>query len=480
MNNEVRVRFAPSPTGYLHLGSVRTALYNWLFARHYQGKFILRIEDTDELRSTKEAVEIILEGLEWLGLDWDEGPCFQMQRLEIYKSYTQQLLNEDKTYYCYCSPEELEDIRQSALAEKKPPKYDGRCRYLTEEEKKEYETQGRKPVIRFKTPKKGETKFTDLVHGEVKFENILLDDFVLLKANGVPTYNYAVVIDDHLMKISHVLRGDDHISNTPRQILLYQASGWEPPQFAHFPMILGLDHGKLSKRHGAISVVEYKHQGYLPEALLNYLALLGWGTTESEEIFALEELIKKFSLERCGKAAAVFDPQKLLWINGLYIREMPVEELYPYALEELKKAELVSDTPDEKTAEYIKKAISLEQEKIKILTDIPYLLEFFLKEDIVYQEEAVNKVLKVAGVEKILADLEELFAQEENFNTQVLENKVRQYCQEKNLNTKATFHPLRVAVSGRREGPCLFKMLELLGKERVIRRIKRSKQILSV
>ncbi len=475
MNQTVRVRFAPSPTGYLHLGSVRTALYNWLFARHYQGKFILRIEDTDELRSTKEAEEIILEGLGWLGLDWDEGPYFQMQRLEIYKNYAQQLLNEDKAYYCYCSPEELEDIRQSALAEKKPPKYDGRCRYLTEEEKKEYETQGRKPVTRFKTAKKGETKFTDLVHGEVKFENILLDDFVLLKANGVPTYNYAVVIDDHLMKISHVLRGDDHISNTPRQILLYQAFGWEPPQFAHFPMILGLDHGKLSKRHGAVSVVEYKHQGYLPEALLNYLALLGWGTTESEEIFPLEELIKKFSLERCGKAAAVFDPQKLLWINGLYIREMPVEELYPYALEELKKAGLVSDTPDEETREYIKKALSLEQEKIKLLADIPYLLEFFLKEDIVYREEAVNRVLRKEKVKQILDDLEQLLNKEENFSADYLEEIVRRYCQEKNLSTKEVFHPLRVAVSGRTEGPCLFQMLELLGKERVLKRIKRTR-----
>jgi len=476
---KVRVRFAPSPTGYLHLGSVRTALYNWLFARHNQGKFILRIEDTDEARSTKEAIEVIIEGLKWLGLDWDEGQYYQMQRLEIYKKYAQQLLTEDKAYYCYCLPEELEEIRQSALAEKKPPKYDGRCRYLTAEEKREYETQGRKPVIRFKTARKGETKFVDIIHGEVKFENILLDDFVLLKANGVPTYNFAVVVDDHLMQITDVLRGDDHISNTPRQILLYQAFNWTPPEFAHFPMILGIDHARLSKRHGAVSVLEYRNSGYLPEALINYLALLGWGTTESQDVFTRDELIKKFSLEHCNKAAAVFDPHKLLWLNGHYIRQIPIDKLSEYAFKELRKVGLITNEIDENRQEYIKKALALEQEKIKLLSDIPHLIEFFLKEDITYQEEAVNKVLKVVGVEKILTDLEELLAKETDFHADNLENKVRQYCQEKNLSTKVVFHPLRVAVSGRREGPCLFQMLELLGKECVLKRIEQCKQMIT-
>lgn len=470
----IRVRFAPSPTGYLHLGSVRTALYNWLFARQNQGKFILRIEDTDRARSTEEAIKVIIEGLQWLGLNWDEGPYFQMERLDIYKKYAEQLLQEEKAYYCYCTPEELEDIRQSALAEKKPPKYDGRCRYLTEEEKKEYEKQGRKPVIRFKTPRKGETKFIDLIHGEVKFENLLLDDFVLLKSDSVPTYNFAVVTDDQLMEITHVLRGDDHISNTPRQILLYQAFNWQLPQFAHFPMILGIDRGRLSKRHGAVSVLEYKKQGYLPEALINYLALLGWGTKESEEIFASEELIKNFSLERCGKSAAVFDLQKLLWLNSIYIRQIPMEKFYFYGREELEKANLVPESTDEN---YIKKALALEQEKIKLLTDIPNLLEFFFKEDIVYREEAINKVLRKEGTDKILDDLAVLLNEQENFNADYMEETVRKYCQEKNLNTKQVFHPLRVAVSGKTEGPSLFHMLELLGKERVIKRIEKAKML---
>lgn len=476
MNGQtVRVRFAPSPTGYLHLGSVRTALYNWLFARQNQGKFILRIEDTDRTRSTQEATEVIIEGLKWLGLNWDEGPFFQMQRLEIYKKYADQLVTEEKAYYCYCLPEELREMRESALAEKRPPKYDGRCRFLSEEEKKKYEGEGRKPVVRFKTPRKGESTFNDLIHGEVKFENILLDDFVLFKSDAVPTYNFAVVIDDRLMEITHVLRGDDHISNTPRQILLYQAFGWVPPKFAHFPMILGIDRGRLSKRHGAVSVLEYRDRGYLPEALVNYLALLGWGTKEDEEVFTSEELVEKFSLERCGKTAAVFDANKLQWLNGVYIRQMPVDKLYPYALEELKKKDLLNEPVTLETEEYLKKAFELEKEKIKLLTEIPDLLEFFFKEEIVYQEEAVNRVLQKEGRGKILNELKELFSKEENFGVENLEELVRKYCAEKNLDTREVFHPLRVAVSGRTKGPGLFEMLSLLGKDRVLGRIEKAK-----
>lgn len=476
MDNKIRVRFAPSPTGYLHLGSVRTALYNWLFARKNNGKFILRIEDTDRTRSTQEATEVIIEGLKWLGLDWEEGPYSQMERLEIYKKYAEQLIQEEKAYLCYCSPEELKEIRQSALAEKKPPKYDGRCRYLTPEERKECEKQGRKPVVRFKTPRKGETKFFDLIHGEIKFENLLLDDFVLLKSDSVPTYNFAVVIDDHLMEITQVLRGDDHISNTPRQILLYQAFNWQPPEFAHFPMILGFDRGRLSKRHGAVSVLEYKKQGYLPDALINYLALLGWGTEESEEILSREGLIEKFSLARCGKASAVFDPEKLQWLNGVHIRQMPMDKFYLSAKEELLKAKLITDGSNE---EYLKKVIALEQEKVKLLTDIPNLVDFFLKEDMVYREEAINKVLRKEGVDKILGDLVMILNAEESFLADHLEETVRKYCSEKNLNAKQVFHPLRVAVSGRTEGPGLFQMLELLGKERVIRRIEQAKGMIT-
>ncbi|MGB9613702.1 MAG: glutamate--tRNA ligase, partial [Candidatus Margulisiibacteriota bacterium] len=307
----VRVRFAPSPTGALHIGGARTALFNWLFARNQKGKFILRIEDTDRSRSTLEAEQAIFDGLEWLGIDWDEGPrvggsfgpYFQTERKEIYQKYAQQLLAEGKAYFCFCTPEELEQKRKEAEARKEAPRYDGHCRKLSEAEIKKKLESGIPKVIRFLLPPIGETKVEDLIRGKVVFKNELLDDFVLLKSDGYPTYNFACVIDDHLMEITHVIRGDDHLSNTPRQILLYQAFGWELPKFAHIPMILGKDRTRLSKRHGATSVIAYRDQGYLPEAVINYIAKLGWGYKD-QEIFSREELIEKFSLEGVNKNPA--------------------------------------------------------------------------------------------------------------------------------------------------------------------------------
>src|SRR5258708_3158775 len=346
-NPSIRVRFAPSPTGYLHIGGARTALFNWLFARHNQGTFILRIEDTDEVRSTAESVNGILESVRWVGLDWAEGPVFdaatasspprlsvgdkgpyyQMQRLEQYQKVCNDLIAKGQAYPCYCTSEEVEKMRQLALLAKRPPKYDGTCRNLTDDQRKKKEAEGRKKSIRFKTPHEGNTDFTDLVRGALHFENMLLEDFVILKTSGVPTYNFACVVDDHLMEISHVIRGDDHLSNTPRQVLVYQAMGWKPPQFAHLAMILGSDGSRLSKRHGATSVMEYKEAGYLPAALLNYLALLGWGTEDSQQLFTPADMIEKFLIERCTKSSATFDPAKLLWMNGEYIRKTPVPEL---------------------------------------------------------------------------------------------------------------------------------------------------------
>ena len=490
----VRVRFAPSPTGELHLGGARTALYNWLFARKNNGTFILRIEDTDEMRSTIESVNSIIEGLKWLKIDWDEGPeivydkngtpqftekgsfgpYFQMKRLHLYKKYAEELLNRDLAYYCYCTEEELEIMRQDMLRRKIPPKYPGVCRNLTEEERKKKENEGRKKVLRFKTPPTGVTSFIDCIRGEINFDNSLLDDFVIMKSNGIPTYNFAVVIDDHLMNITHVLRGDDHISNTPKQILLYKAFGWEPPKFAHFPMIHGADRTRLSKRHGAVSVIEYKKQGYSPIAMVNYLSLLGWSTEDSQQVFSsIEELIDKFSLERCGKSSAIFDPNKLLWLNSIHIRAMTEEEIFENSYEFFVKENVYIErgTPQYKL---VIKAISLEKEKIKLFSEVPYLVRFFIVDDdkVEYEKEAIEKLKRLGKCRNILDELKIKLSGVEKFGSATLEKVVRSYAEEKNYTTSEVFHSLRIAVSGRTKGPSLFAMLELLGKERVIRRIE--------
>lgn len=477
----VRVRFAPSPTGFLHIGSVRTALYNWLFARHNKGSFILRIEDTDEIRSTTESLNAILEGMKWLGLGWDEGPdvggnygpYFQMERLDIYTKYAEQLVKEDKAYYCYCTPEELKARREEVLRKKKPPKYDGRCRKLTEDKKKEYEKQGRKRVVRFKMSVSGKTKVNDLVRGAIEFDNVVLDDFVLLKSNGTPIYNFANVIDDSLMQISHIIRGDDHISNTPRQIVLYEALGFKLPEFAHVPMIHGADGSRLSKRHGATAVREYQEEGYLPEALRNYLALLGWSTSDSQQIFTLKEMIEKFSLEGCGKSAAVFDPQKLLWMNGEYIRKIDIDKLVELSVPYLERTNLLKK---QIRYEGLKKIIALEHEKMKLISDVPKLVDFFLLEDVEFDEKAVNKVLRKDHVLNALKTMKEKLTDldDKEFIAGQLEKLTRETAEELNLKTSQVFHPVRVSVSGRTTGPGLFEMMEVLGKEKVLRRIERT------
>ena len=478
--NKVRVRFAPSPTGFLHIGGARTALFNWLFARRYGGTFILRIEDTDEARSTNESVGAIFDSLKWLGLEWDEGPMpdgktlgdfgpyYQMQRIETYRKYAEQLLKEGNAYRCYCTPEELDQMRKELMAQKLSPKYNGKCRKLTEQECMKKETQGLKSVIRFKMPKEGKTQFDDLVRGPIEFENALLDDFVLIKASGIPTYNFACVIDDYLMKITHVLRGDDHLSNTPRQIQVNKALGFgNILQYGHLSMILGPDGSRLSKRHGATSVTEYREQGYLSETIMNYLALLGWSTQDSQQLFEKDDLIAKFSIEKCSKAAAVFDLQKLLWMNGEYMRKAPVEKLL-----ELAAQNKLIDISDEKKYNLMKSALALEHEKVKLLTDIPFKTEYFIKEEITYDEKAVVKALKTPTAKDVLSDLSKSFENLETFNHEGLEKICREYATEKVLKTGQIFHPLRVAVSGRAEGPGLFEMLELLGKEKVLKRIK--------
>ena len=484
----VRVRFAPSPTGFLHIGGARTALYNYLFAKHNNGQFILRIEDTDEVRSNDESVLAILHGMKWLGLDWDEGPIinadgtmglkgdfgpyFQLQRLETYKPYIQKLLDEGKAYKCFCSAEELAEKRKQAELEKRPPKYDNKCRNLTQAEIADYENQGIKPVIRFKNSGSGQTKVMDLIKGEISFENSLLDDFVIVKSSGVPIYNFAVVLDDALMKITHVIRGDDHISNTPRQIMLYKALDFELPIFAHIPMILGSDGTRLSKRHGATSVLAYRDMGYLPEALVNYLSLLGWATADSQQLFKTGELIEKFELNDCSSSASIFDDKKLLWMNGEYIRAKSPDEFAEIALPILKAANLIKSELSADDKIYLQKMLALEQDKVKLLTEIPTLFDFMLVEKIEYNPADVEKVLKKDGAKKILEDMLKNIEALEVFSAENLENLCREYAEKEGLKTGQIFHPVRVATSGRTKGPSLFHYMEVLGKAKVMDRMR--------
>jgi glutamyl-tRNA synthetase len=481
--NDIRVRFAPSPTGDLHIGGVRTALFNWLYAAKTGGRFILRIEDTDEARSTDASTQVILDAMKWLGLSWDEGPgnelekyapYYQMKRKDagVYQKYVDELIEKGFAYKCYCTPEEVDEMRKQAQASKLPPKYNGKCRSLTPESREESEANGRTAVIRFKTPQTGTVILDDLIRGRVEFDNSLLDDFVIMKANGVPTYNFACVIDDHLMEMTHILRGDDHISNTPRQMHIYNALGWEMPKFAHMAMILGPDGARLSKRHGHTSVLEYRKEGFLPEALLNYLALLGWSTEDSQQIFTIAELKEKFSIERCGSSPSTFDPAKLLWLNGEKIRSKTSDEIFGLFADWLKYSgnESVVSGWDE---EILKKAIALEHEKIKRLKDIPGLVDFFFVKDVDFQEEAVKKVFEkskeTAG--DVLREAASRLLKQDDFSPEALEALARLIAADKNIGTGKVFHPIRVAISGRTQGPSLFHMMEVMGKKEVLRRI---------
>lgn len=483
--SDIRVRFAPSPTGDLHIGGVRTALFNWLFARNKGGKFILRIEDTDEARSTDESVKVILDAMKWLELGWDEGPgnevekyapYYQMKRKEegIYQKYADELVEKGLAYPCYCTAEEVDEMRKKAQANKQPPKYDGSCSCLTCQQRKEKEARGRKAVIRFKMPKDGKIILEDLIRGTVEFDNSILDDFVIMKASGVPTYNFACVIDDHLMEMSHVLRGDDHISNTPRQMHIYNALNWKMPHFAHMAMILGPDGARLSKRHGHTSVMEYRKEGYLQEALINYLSLLGWATEDSQQIFTIEELKEKFSVERCGTSPSTFDPVKLLWLNGEKIRSKTPDEVYVLFVDWLKY------TGNEKLIEgwdidILKQAIVLEHDKIKLLSEIPSLVDFFFVKEVDYKEEAVNKTLlsekSKDSARVVLTESAARLPLQQDFSAEALEKFARDLAAEKGLGTGKVFHPIRVAVSGRTQGPSLFHMMEVMGREEVVRRI---------
>ncbi|MCK4353620.1 MAG: glutamate--tRNA ligase [Dehalococcoidia bacterium] len=467
----VRVRFAPSPTGYPHLGNIRTALFSWLFARHYGGRFILRIEDTDVTRKVKGAVDVILDSLRWLGLDWDEGPYFQSQRLHHYHEIANRLLKEGFAYLCYCSRERLEMMRQEQMKQKQPPKYDGRCRYLTQRVKEQLEASGIVPVVRFKMPLEGETTLHDLIRGDVAFKNSALDDFVLLKSDGYPTYHLANIVDDHLMAISHVLRADEWLSSTPRHILLYQALNWPPPQFAHLPMILGPDRAKLSKRHGATNIIDYREQGYLPQTMINFLALLGWSLDDRTELLSREELIKYFSLERVSKTAAIFNNRKLEWMNGVYLRQLSPKEFAQRAIPFLDRG-LPASVKRPLSENYVCQIMPLLQERSKILAEVSQLGDFFFLEEIEYDASlllsgGLDARSATQAIEIALQKLEAAKA----WDVSSLEGMLRPLAAELELSAGKFFGLVRVATTGRTAAPPLFQTMIVLGKERCLKRL---------
>ena len=461
--SDVRVRFAPSPTGALHIGGVRTALFNWLFARHLGGTFILRIEDTDQTRSTDESIKIILDGMKWLGLDWDEGPFRQTDRMDIYRAHVEKLMKEGKAYYCYCTPEELEARRKEAMASGRPPKYDRKCRSLTAP------VPGRTPAVRFLSSDEGQTIVRDLIRGAVTFENQQLDDLIIQRSDGLPTYNFAVVVDDVTMKISHVIRGDDHLNNTPRQIQLYQAFGYEPPQFAHLPMILGSDKTKLSKRHGATAVTEYIDLGYLPEALVNYLARLGWSHGD-QEIFSRQELVDTFSLESVGKAPSVFNAEKLLWLNHHYIQQADHGRLALLVLDLLKKDGIVSPGA-EPDLEWFKKLVAILTERSHTLVEMKTGAVPFIVDQITMDEKAKAKQL-TPDVAPLLTELAERLKSAEPFTHGVVEKIFGALVAEKGIKLGKLAQPVRVALTGGTVSPGIFEVIEVMGKDKVIKRIE--------
>jgi glutamyl-tRNA synthetase len=475
---EVRVRFAPSPTGSLHIGGARTALFNWLFARKYKGIFVLRLEDTDILRSTEESSQGILEGLQWLGLDWDEGPdkgdvygpYRQSERLPIYSKYLDQLIANGQAYYCFCSNEELQQEKEAARNQKRDYKYSGRCRELSPQKVEERIKQGLHPVIRIKAPESGATVVHDLIRGNVEFNNALFDDFIIAKSDGWPTYNFAVVVDDASMKITHVIRAEEHLSNTPKQLLIYEALGLEPPKFAHASMILAPDRSKLSKRHGATSVQEFRDEGYLPEALLNYLALLGWSSGEDRDLWTLEELIPEFSLDGISRSPAVYDIEKLTWMNGHYISNSTAERLLSLSSNQNHMQKYLSDYP----REYLLQVLDLVGNRIKTLNEIPGAIQYFCEDVDSYDAKGVTKHFKKTNAVIILNSVIDIVEKAPQFEASVIEDLLREQAEIMQLKAAELIHPTRLALSGRTNTPGLFEVMEILGREKCLQRLKKA------
>lgn len=490
MTQTVRVRYAPSPTGEPHVGNIRTAIFNWLFARHHGGTFIVRIEDTDRARVVEGAVEDILEALRWLGMDWDEGPevggdhgpYFQSERhrsLDLYRREAHRLVEADRAYLCFCSPERLARLREEQQRRKEAPGYDRLCRGLTPEERRRRQEEGLPYVIRFKMPLEGQTTVRDLIRGEVTFENRLLDDFVIIKSDGFPTYHLAAVVDDHYMGVTHVLRAEEWLPSLPRHLRLYEALGWEPPLFAHLPIILAPDRSKLSKRHGATSVLEYRRMGFLPDAMLNFLTLLGWSLDDRTELFSRQELVRYFTLERVSRSAAVFNMDKLVWMNGHYIRQMTHQELADALLDYWRRyppPELEDKAPDK---EVTLKIAPLVQERIKTLADAAPLVAFLFKEQVHYRaEELVQRGMDAPRTAKALEAALSALEGMNPFEASVIEPALRDLVARLGLKAGQLFGAIRVATTGQRVSPPLFQSLEVLGKERTLERMRQALRLL--
>lgn len=480
MEKKLKVRFAPSPTGPFHIGGARSALFNWLVARHADGTFLVRIEDTDLKRSTKESEENIKDSLKWLGMNWDEGidvggphgPYRQTERLDLYKKEVQRLLDEGKAYYCYCSAEELEASRKAQLDAGKTPIYDEHCRHLTEEEKAKYEAEGRKPVVRLKVRKDGVFAFDDMVRGHVEFQAAGVGDFIIMKSDGIPVYNFAVVIDDAFMEVTHVIRAEEHLSNTPRQLAIYEALGYKPPKFGHISLILGEDHKKMSKRHGATSVTEYRNMGYLPEAVVNYLALLGWTPKGEQEIFTEEELIKQFSMKRVSSNDAVFDINKLNWINFQYMKKLDADQLYDLIVPFLVKAGYVDAAVSEEKKDWLKKVIWFMKDHIYFAGQAAEELRFFFEDMPALTDEAVLAVMKEETSGKLLkAFIEDLKALE-TFDQEEIKKCFNACMKAQGIKGKAAYEPTRIALTGVTQGPGMFEMMELFGREKTMDRLE--------
>ncbi|MED1467406.1 glutamate--tRNA ligase [Bacillus salipaludis] len=482
MSNEVRVRYAPSPTGHLHIGNARTALFNYLFARNKGGKFIIRIEDTDKKRNIAGGEESQLKYLKWLGMDWDEsvdiggeyGPYRQSERNDIYEVYYKQLLENGKAYKCYCTEEELEAEREGQIARGENPQYSGKCRHLTAEQRSQLEGEGRQPSIRIAVPQGKTYTFDDMVKGVVSFESEGISDYVIVKKDGTPTYNFAVAVDDHLMEISHVLRGDDHISNTPKQLVVYEALGWEPPIFGHMTLIVNESRRKLSKRDESIIqfIEQYEDLGYLPEALFNFITLLGWSPAGEEEIYSKAEFIELFDAERLSKSPALFDKQKLAWMNNQYMKKVELDRVYQLAVPHLIKAGRLPEKMTEAEQHWAKSLVALFQEKMSFGAEIVELTELFFKDEAEYEEEA-KEILSGEQVPEVLKAFSHELDQLPSFEANGIKAAMKAVQKSTGQKGKNLFMPIRAAVTGQTHGPDLPQAIELLGKEKIQARINK-------
>lgn len=473
-SSDVRVRFAPSPTGYLHVGGLRTALYNYLFARHHNGKFILRIEDTDQTRLVEGAVENLISALHWAGIDYDEGPgkegdCgpyIQSQRVELYRRHAHELLDHEKAYRCFCTTEELEKMREQQSAEKQTVVYDRRCRTLSAQDVQKRIDAGKPYVIRMKVPLVGELNFSDIIRGEITINFHVLDDQVLLKSEGFPTYHLANVVDDHYMRISHIIRGEEWLPSTPKHVLLYQAFGWDVPRYAHLPLLLNTDRSKLSKRQGDVAAEDYKAKGYLPDALLNFIALLGWHASDDQEIYSKEELIEKFSLDRVGKAGAIFDIEKLNWMNAQYLKKLSLDELTDLCIPYL--AQRAYNTADKTRMRSVVETVS---SRLTTLSSITKHAEFFFDESVQFENDEAMEILRAESSQTVMKSFVELASQNGSWSRESFKTLMKEIQKNTGVKGKDLFMPIRIALTGNMHGPDLLLIAEVFGKEKTLRRV---------